>query len=47
MWRRRDTESDQIELLKGIAQAVMRANAKLDDVIALLEDGDGEAEEDA
>ncbi len=29
------------------AQAVMRVDAKLDDVIALLKDEDGEAEKDA
>jgi hypothetical protein len=45
--RRREEPLDLNEILNGIAQAVMRVEAKLDDVIAMLEDEDGEAEEDA
>jgi hypothetical protein len=45
--RRREEPLDLNENLNGIAQAVMRVEAKLDDVIAMLEDEDGEAEEDA
>jgi hypothetical protein len=44
---RRDEPLDPNELLKGIAEMVMRADAKLDYVIALLEDGNGEEEEDS
>jgi hypothetical protein len=47
MLRRRDESLDSDELLQGIAQAVMRVDAKLDRVITLLEDEDGEAEEDS
>lgn len=47
MLRRREAPLDPNELLRGIAQAAMRIDAKLDRVIELLEDEDGEAEEDA
>src|SRR5207247_5071754 len=42
MWRKRDERLDPNEILKGIAQMVMPADAKLDHVIAPLEDENGE-----
>jgi hypothetical protein len=47
MRRPREEPLDPNELLNGIAEVVMRIDAKLDRVIALLEDGDGEAEDDS
>ena len=45
-WRREDP-LDPTELLKGIAEFVMRIDAKVDRLLNLLREDDGETEDDA
>jgi hypothetical protein len=47
VWRRGEESLDNDEIVSGIARMVMGIDAKLDEVLALLEDEDGEAEEDS
>jgi hypothetical protein len=47
VWRRGEQPPDYDEILNGIAKMVMGMDAKLDEVLSLLGDEDGEAEENA
>jgi hypothetical protein len=47
MWRKRREGLDASEILTGIAEMVMRVDAKLDHIANLLRGDDGEEEMDS